>query len=83
VHHLLGSLGSKMCLAIPGKVKKIEDKHALVDFEGHTHKIITVLIPKLKVGDWVMAHDDLGINKLPEEDALEIIRLASSCHHKH
>ena len=67
---------NKMCLAIPVKIKsyskfKIEDGR-VVD---------TSLVPDAKAGDWILCHADLAINKLPEKEAKDILKLASKCSH--
>jgi hydrogenase expression/formation protein HypC len=69
-----------MCLATPVKVIKLKDNIAQVDHDGRTYTVNTTLIKDLKVGDWIMTHGELGINKLPEADALEILELAKQSH---
>lgn len=72
-----------MCLATPVKVVKTDGRFAEIEENGHTHRVNVVLIPDLKVGDWIMAHGDLGVGKMTEEQAQEILTLASGCHHQH
>ncbi|HDJ51019.1 MAG TPA: HypC/HybG/HupF family hydrogenase formation chaperone [Thermoprotei archaeon] len=64
-----------MCLAVPGRIIKIENdgKHAIVDFGGSRRKVNIMLIPEVKVGDYVLVHAGFAIQKLRAKDAEEII----------
>lgn len=64
-----------MCLATPLQIKKIDQKIATVEHEGKDFKVSLQLIPKAKVGDWILAHGELAINILPESEALDILKL--------
>ena len=59
-----------MCLAIPGKIVKIENDMADVDFGGVTRKANVSM-----VGDWAVVHAGFAIQIMDEEDAQETIRL--------
>jgi len=72
-----------VCLATPVQVKTLDGQFAEVDHDGQLFKVNIVLIQDLKVGDWIMAHGDLGVNKMPEADALEILELSKSHDHCH
>jgi hydrogenase assembly chaperone HypC/HupF len=72
-----------MCLATPGKIKEINEKTALVDFMGKEVWIKLELLTNPKKGEWVIAHKDLAIGKVPENDALEIINLIKESGHSH
>ncbi len=65
-----------MCLAIPGKIKKINKKTniALVDFDG-IEREVNVSLVKAKKGDYVIVHAGFAIQKLGEQNASEIIKL--------
>ena len=69
-----------MCLAIPVKVKKIAGQRAEIE-DGK--KVDISLVQDLKVGDYLLVHADLAINKLDEKEAREIIKLAGKCSHHH
>ncbi len=63
-----------MCLAVPGKVISINDsdpdlKMAKVQFGGVVQDICVQWIDDLKIGDYVMAHVGVALNKVDEEDA--------------
>ncbi|MBY8985506.1 MAG: HypC/HybG/HupF family hydrogenase formation chaperone [Candidatus Lokiarchaeota archaeon] len=62
-----------MCLAIPGKVLKIEGNSALVDFDGLTQNVIIALIQNPEVGKYVIVHAGYAIEMMNEKDALEAI----------
>lgn len=70
-----------MCLAIPMKVKKVE-KEGIITDEGK--KVDTSLITgKLKVGDYLLVHNDLAVNKIAPDEAKKIIGVVNSCEHSH
>ena len=63
-----------MCLAIPGKIIKIEDDMADVDFGGVTRKA-NVSMVEAEVGMWAVIHAGFAIQIMDEEDAQETLRL--------
>ncbi len=61
-----------MCLAIPGKIKKIKSKEiAEVDFDGLL-KDVNISLVDAKVGDFVIVHAGFAIEKMKEKEAEEI-----------
>ena len=58
-----------MCLAIPGKIIKINNHLAIVEFQG-MQKEINISIVDVKVGDYVMVHAGFAIEKM-EKDYVE------------
>ncbi|HCP08654.1 MAG TPA: hydrogenase assembly protein HypC [Candidatus Moranbacteria bacterium] len=61
-----------MCLAIPGKIKKIHsDQQATADFNG-MEKEINISLIDAKVGDFVIVHAGFAIEKMEKEQAEEI-----------
>jgi len=62
-----------MCLAIPGKIVKIDGNTALVDFGGIQQKIIVALVLNPAVGKYVIVHAGYAIEQMEEKDALEAI----------
>jgi len=62
-----------MCLAIPGKIVKIDGNSALVDFDGLTQNVIIALIQNPEVGKFVIVHAGYAIEMMNEIDALEAI----------
>jgi len=63
-----------MCLAIPGKVVKIKGDSAIVDY-GEEQREARLIGKDIKVGDYVVVQNKLILLKMPEEQALESIRL--------
>ncbi len=62
-----------MCLAIPGKVVKIDGVVAIVDYGGIRRDARIDFVPDVKVGDYVIVHTGFAIEKMKEEDALKSI----------
>jgi len=63
-----------MCLAIPGRIVKIEGEHAIVDYGGVSRKANISLVD-VNVGDYVIVHAGFAIQKLNEKEAEETIKL--------
>jgi len=65
-----------MCLAIPAKIKKINDNRlATVDILGVTREASLDLTPQAQVGDFVLIHAGFAIEVVSEEFAQETIDL--------
>ena len=65
-----------MCLAVPGKIIKIDgDKKAVIDFDGATGFAQLDLVPQAKKGDYVIVHAGFAIKVLAEQDAKETLQL--------
>jgi len=64
-----------MCLAIPGKVESVDFPFAIVSFGGAKKRIRIDLVDDVKVGEYVLAHAGLAIQKLSEEEVMEIEKL--------
>jgi hydrogenase expression/formation protein HypC len=62
-----------MCLAIPGKILKIDGNSALIDFDGLTQNVIIALIQNPEVGKFVIVHAGYAIEMMNEKDAFEAI----------
>ena len=63
-----------MCLAIPGKIVKIEGDQAEIDFGG-AMKTANVAMVDAKVGMWAVVHAGFAIQLMDEEEALETLKL--------
>ena len=63
-----------MCLAIPGKIVKINGEMGDVDFGGVTRQANLSRVDA-NVGDWAVVHAGFAIQVMDEEDAQETIRL--------
>ncbi len=62
-----------MCLAIPGKVLKIEEQVAAVDFGGARREVKLDLLRNVREGDYVLVHVGYAIQVLDEAMAKEIL----------
>ncbi|MDX9913704.1 MAG: HypC/HybG/HupF family hydrogenase formation chaperone [Candidatus Moranbacteria bacterium] len=61
-----------MCLAFPGKIKKIDGQNATVDFDGIEKEINISLLSDAKEGDFVIVHAGFAIERVSEENKNEI-----------
>lgn len=66
-----------MCLAIPGRIKKIIDDEPLtrrgkVDFSGISREVNLTFVPDAGVDDYVMVHVGFAISKVDEKEALKV-----------
>lgn len=57
-----------MCVALPGLVERIEDNIAIVNFSGNVVRAHTGVV-EVSVGDFVLVHAGLVIQKLDREEA--------------
>lgn len=64
-----------MCIATPMKIKSIKGAKGTVEHEGKDFNVSLHLIPKAKVGDWILAHGEIAISIIPEKDAFDILSL--------
>ncbi len=65
------------------KIKEITGKKAVVEAGGHTHTVDLNLIKNPKIGEYILAHADMAINKVPEEEALKITEMIKKLPHEH
>ncbi len=63
-----------MCVALPGKIEKIEDNIATVNFSGNLVRAHTGVV-KVSVGDFVLVHAGLVIQKLDKSEAESMAEL--------
>lgn len=71
-----------MCLATPALITKIDGQKAVVKSGDHTHDVDLSLVEGVQVGDYVLAHGDLVIQKLPKEEAEKILSMVSTLNKK-
>ena len=62
-----------MCLAYPGKVIKLMNDYAIVDYITEKRKVSTALL-KPKENDYVLVNAGFIIQVIPEHEALESIK---------
>lgn len=66
-----------MCLAVPGKIKSIENSDPIlrsgkVDFGGVSRDVNLCYVPEANVGDYVIVHVGFALSKLDEAEANEV-----------
>lgn len=80
-----------MCMATPVQVKskvknypskKLGSGKLKVIIEGDK-EIDVSLVPDVKVGDWLLVHDKMAVNKISETEAQNIFSLIKKCNHHH
>lgn len=64
-----------MCLAVPMKVVQIDGEFGIAELGGLRRKVNLQLLPKIKVGDYIIVHAGFGIEKLGAEEAEETLRM--------
>lgn len=62
-----------MCLAIPGKIVKVEGSSAIVDFLGEKRQV-DISNLNCSSGDFVLVTAGVAMQKLSEEDALKSLK---------
>lgn len=62
-----------MCLAVPGRVIAVEQADglptAVIDYGGQTKQAGLALLPEVQVGDYVVVHLGMAIQRLDREAA--------------
>ncbi|MBD3315006.1 MAG: HypC/HybG/HupF family hydrogenase formation chaperone [Chitinivibrionales bacterium] len=64
-----------MCLAVPAKVEKLEGEAAVVDMAGNRITADISLVPETRIGDYVIVHAGLAIERYDEDEALDTLEL--------
>lgn len=64
-----------MCVAVPMKIKKIEDDRGIVEIGGTEREVSFKLLKDARKGDYVIVHAGFAIQKLDEKEALETLEL--------
>ncbi len=62
-----------MCYAIPGKVVELKSNIAVLDYFGE-HRNVLNEFSEVEVGDYAYAQGGVLISKVPEKEALEILK---------
>ncbi len=66
-----------MCLAVPGKIVKLDGAEARVDFSGIMREVRMDMLPSAKIGDYVIVHAGFALQVLDEKEAKETLKLIS------
>jgi len=64
-----------MCLSLPVKILKIENKKAIVDFHGEEKEFGVDLVQDIEIGDYALASNSFLIKKISAEEAQEIFNI--------
>ena len=64
-----------MCLSVPGKVVEIQNNMAKVEVGGVIRDVSMDVCPDVVVGEDVLIHTGVAIQKLDEKEALETLDL--------
>lgn len=68
-----------MCLAVPGRILKTEERGgnrvAKVQFGGITREAFLNFVPEAGVGDYVMVHVGFAISRVDAQEALRTYRM--------
>jgi hydrogenase expression/formation protein HypC len=64
-----------MCLAIPMQIKEIQGEFAQVETAKLKKTINIVMLPKLKIGDYVLVHAGFAIQRIDAQKARQTLRL--------
>jgi len=62
-----------MCLAIPGKIKKIDGQQAIIDYDG-LEKEANISLVDVQENDYVIVHAGFAIEKLSVQEAQETLK---------
>lgn len=68
-----------MCLAVPGRVIRVEDREtgrfARVEFGGIIREACLDLVPEAAVGDYVLVHVGFAITRVDAEEAARTLQI--------
>lgn len=64
-----------MCLAIPCKVVAVDGESAQINHGGNVISIDISMVPDVQVGQYVIMHAGMAIQKYDEKEALETLEL--------
>ena len=64
-----------MCIGIPAKVIEISGETGKVDYQGVIRETSFIMLPEVKLGDFVILHAGFAIKRLSAEDAAQTLEL--------
>lgn len=65
-----------MCLGMPGQVKSIHDKTAVVDFWGVTKSVrLDEVTEPVAAGDYIIEHAGAAVRVIPPQDVPDTLAL--------
>ena len=63
-----------MCLAVPGKITKIKEGMATINYGSENREASTSLLD-CNIGDWVIVSAKFVMRIIPEDDALATLKV--------
>lgn len=60
-----------MCMSRPGVVVALRDGMAAVERDGRQAWCNALMVPQVRVGDWVLTHTSLVVSVISEHEASE------------
>ena len=67
-----------MCLAIPGKIKKISKKGIVIDYKTSEVNILNSIVENIKKGDWVLVENKFITRKFSPTQVKEFFKLINN-----
>lgn len=67
-----------MCLSIPHKIVSVKGVKAIVECGKKKHTLDIRLVPKVKVGDYVLNENKFAVYKVPKKAVLETLKLLNN-----
>ncbi|HDM36694.1 MAG TPA: HypC/HybG/HupF family hydrogenase formation chaperone [Candidatus Syntrophoarchaeum butanivorans] len=64
-----------MCLAVPAKIIKVNDRIGEADFGGVVRGVRLDLLEDVKVGEYVLVHVGFAIERIDEKEAEEFFKI--------
>jgi len=64
-----------MCLAVPMKIESLEGNKGVASFAGAQYNIRLDLIETAEIGDYVMVHAGMALDRMDEREAEETLQL--------
>ena len=58
-----------MCLAVPALLVELDGDEGVADLHGSRLPVNTLLVPDVRIGDWVLTHAGFAIQRLDAEAA--------------
>ncbi len=63
-----------MCLAVPGKIMRIQNEVATIDYGSEKRKAKVIGEKEYKVGDYVMVMGRVVVQKIPRKKAIASLK---------
>lgn len=64
-----------MCQSVPCEVVEVQGQWALVLAHVHNHRVYLGLLKDVRIGDYLLVHGDMAINKIDRDEAETVLRL--------